>query len=266
MRSAGFIPSEEEGILRCCKKTCPLVATALNGIIAGRNSDLVLRGLESSHTSLHVTRVAWDGRGNLLEYASLAHLDAGEVTRTHSCDPDLVALVAYDTGFAMLSATGRVWTWGDERYSACLGRDVDDACPANMPCEVTDLSDLPTGPVTKLAAGGYILAAITEGHDLYVWGGHPGRAAIMEGMGGQPSPVVIGEHDVMDVGIGDSHMIALTDDNQVYIIGQNSNGQLGLDVKETSTWTKVELEHPERRHITRVAAGPKNSFIIAQDQ
>ncbi|KAK6955943.1 hypothetical protein Daesc_003590 [Daldinia eschscholtzii] len=36
----------------------------------------------------------------------------------------IVQLVAYETGFAALSHDGRVWTWGDERYSACLGRQV----------------------------------------------------------------------------------------------------------------------------------------------
>ena len=39
---------------------------------------------------------------------------------------DIVQLCAYDTGFVALSARGEVWTWGDERYPACLGRETTD--------------------------------------------------------------------------------------------------------------------------------------------
>jgi hypothetical protein len=33
-------------------------------------------------------------------------------------------IVAGRTTFSALSAAGEVWTWGDERYQACLGRDI----------------------------------------------------------------------------------------------------------------------------------------------
>ena len=36
-------------------------------------------------------------------------------------------LVAYEAGFAALTARGDVLTWGDGRYAACLGREVTDA-------------------------------------------------------------------------------------------------------------------------------------------
>jgi hypothetical protein len=39
---------------------------------------------------------------------------------------DIIQLVAYDTGFVALSKHGQVWTWGDERYSSCLGRETAD--------------------------------------------------------------------------------------------------------------------------------------------
>ena len=38
-------------------------------------------------------------------------------------DP-VVRLVAYDAGFVALTKDGRVWTWGDARYPACLARDL----------------------------------------------------------------------------------------------------------------------------------------------
>lgn len=37
---------------------------------------------------------------------------------------DVTQLVAYEVGFAALDRNGRVWTWGDERFTLCLGRGV----------------------------------------------------------------------------------------------------------------------------------------------
>lgn len=47
-------------------------------------------------------------------------------SNTFSGFRDLTQLVAYETGFAALTSTGQVWTWGDERYTACLGRESSD--------------------------------------------------------------------------------------------------------------------------------------------
>ncbi len=194
----------------------------------------------------------------------MADLVTSDKQAIYSGFPELISLVAYDAGFAALSTAGQVWTWGDERYLACLGRDVTEASPANKPRTVADLEGLPTGPVKKLVAGGYLLAAITEGNDLYVWGGHPGRTPLLADISGQPSPVVIEDNDIADVGIGDSHLIALTATGEVFTIGANQNGQLGLAAESSESWARVDLGLDQKQHLTRVAAGPKSSFIIVE--
>ncbi|KAK3321015.1 regulator of chromosome condensation 1/beta-lactamase-inhibitor protein II [Cercophora scortea] len=180
--------------------------------------------------------------------------------------PSVTQLVAYETGFAALSSTGQVWTWGDERYAACLGRDIDDASPAHRPGLVSDLEDLPTGPISKLAAGGYILAALTEGNDLYCWG-HPGRSAILEDLSDRPSPVVIEDNDIADIGIGAGHLLTLTVDGELFVLGDNTNGQLGLpQVKSTSSWTRVDVGLGVKQSIAGVVAGPRSSFLIIRNR
>ncbi|KAL8336350.1 hypothetical protein RB601_000256 [Gaeumannomyces tritici] len=192
-------------------------------------------------------------------------------TRTHRLPEDVIQLVAYDVGFAVLLATGNVWTWGDDRYPGCLARPVTNSQCSQTPGLVTDLEDLPTGKIKRIAAGGYLLAALTTGGDLYCWGGHPGRKAIIgdssEDMLSGPVPVVVDEDaDVTDVAVGESHLIVLTDRADVFVIGENSNGQLGLG-KDRSvsarSWTRVELPQPlpQVREIVGVAAGPRCSFI-----
>jgi alpha-tubulin suppressor-like RCC1 family protein len=184
--------------------------------------------------------------------------------------PTPTQLVAYATGFAALSPppTNQVHTWGDERYTACLGREPTPSNPADTPGPVPDLADLPTGPITKLAAGGYLLAALTAGNDLYCWG-HAGRCAMLADLSDTPSPVVINDHDILDVAVGDAHMLVLTTDRQVYVIGDNANGQLGLPgVSATRTWTRIDLGSVlgAGEFVTGVAAGPRSSFLVAGKQ
>ncbi len=41
--------------------------------------------------------------------------------------PGIARVAAYETGFAALTSDGgHVWTWGDGRYPACLGREVTE--------------------------------------------------------------------------------------------------------------------------------------------
>lgn len=181
--------------------------------------------------------------------------------------PELSAckqVVAFDTGFAALTTAGSVYTWGDERYGSCLGRDIADSSPTDRPGLVIALEDLPTGPVSKIAAGGYVLAALTAGNDLYLWGGHPGRKIYPSSITEEPEPIVIEEQDIADVAVGESHLIVLTMDGRVFVIGENNNGQLGLSAEFADSWTPVELGLEPDKRAVGIAAGPRNSFVIVK--
>ncbi|CAK7275412.1 hypothetical protein SEPCBS119000_006680 [Sporothrix epigloea] len=221
--------------------------------------------------------------GALRQYQSVVELaEEGEFTCFPGF-PDVVQIVAYSVGFAVLTTGGCVWTWGDARFPECLGRAVSQS-PAHIPGRVTALEDLPTGPIVKLAAGGYVLAALTKGHDLYCWGGYPGQqSAVLDGLTGEPVPVIVSvgatdrdadqidEAEIVDVGVGENHMIVLTADGTVCGIGSNGNGQLGLGRERQSAmqsnvstaWTKVSGITSERgERVTGVYAGPRSSFIV----
>lgn len=177
--------------------------------------------------------------------------------------PHCTQVVAYDTGFAALSADGSVYTWGDERYAACLGRDVSGASPADKPGLVVALQGLPTGRIAKLAAGGYMLAAVTTGNDLYLWGGHPVRKTVPTEVTDEPTPIVVEEEDIVDVAIGQSHLLVLTTQGRVYVIGENRNGQLGLaSIATVDTWTPIDLNLQQGSRAVALAAGPRASFIM----
>lgn len=141
--------------------------------------------------------------------------------------------------------------------------------PADQPGEVTDLSTLGEG-IKKVAAGGYTIAALTETGALYIWGALPPLAQVRHHVFPDISRIpnyiqVDGEKDVMDVGLGEYHAIALTADGCVYVIGGNFNGQLGLggDGPETAeNWTKVDFKVRQGWEIIGVEAGERSSFIM----
>lgn len=133
--------------------------------------------------------------------------------------------------------------------------------------DLTSLGD----PIKHVSASGYVLAALTESGSVYVWGrkapgSHGQDTDIFDDLGAIPNYCEIGGGlDVQDFALGDSHAIALTTDGDVYVIGGNRNGQLGVGqcrdflVRE---WTRINLSLPASCHIVGVAAGPRSSFIV----
>ncbi|KAI0016622.1 regulator of chromosome condensation 1/beta-lactamase-inhibitor protein II [Xylariomycetidae sp. FL0641] len=208
--------------------------------------------------------VEYDGNGALRQYSSFASYAHQKEPRSFNGIGHVVQIAAYETGFAALLESGSVLTWGDERYIACLGREPSMTSPADVPGVVEGLLDLPSGKITKVAAGGYTLLALTEGNDLYAWGGHPGRPAILEDLSRNPMPVVVEENDIRDCAAGEAHIVVLTTEGEVYVIGGNSNGQLGLPVATTGSWSKVPPLSGTAHSIIGVHAGQRSSFAIAQ--
>lgn len=212
-----------------------------------------------AHTS---EQAVLDPAGSLRRYQSLNEFLSQDQCQNFPQLSPCQQIVAYETGFAALTRTGDVYTLGDERYSACLGREVSPLSPADEPGIVTALQDLPTGPISKIAAGGYMLAALTTGNDLYIWGGHPGRKTVPADITDEPTPVDIEDNDIADVAIGETHIIVLATNGDVFVIGENGNGQLGLPSKSEDSWARVPLDLKDGRRVVGVQAGARNSFLL----
>ena len=125
-------------------------------------------------------------------------------------------------------------------------------------------------PVKRISANGYVLAALTESGSVYIWGrksrgAHGWGADFFEELSAIPNYCEVGEGlDVQDFALGDSHAIASTTDGDVYVIGANRNGQLGLGQSKdyvVREWTRIRLNLPTSHHVVSVAAGPRSSFI-----
>ncbi|KAF7563099.1 hypothetical protein G7046_g1038 [Stylonectria norvegica] len=202
----------------------------------------------------------------LVRYPSISAWESRSDAQSWPSKVPVKQIAAYDTGFVILYEDGSVSTLGDPRFEDCLGRDVSDSSPADEPGQVTDLNDL-EDPVTKVAAGGYIGAALTEGGGLYVWGAKPPGShshQVFADISQTPNYVEVdGDKDVKDVSLGESHAIALTTDGCIYVVGKNDNGQLGLgeDTNIAETWAKVDFTITPGWKVVGVEAGPRSSFV-----
>ncbi|KAI1173066.1 regulator of chromosome condensation 1/beta-lactamase-inhibitor protein II [Nemania sp. FL0916] len=199
----------------------------------------------------------YDGHDTITQHASLHQFTRAVDETAFSGMGNITQLTAFDAGFVALASDGKIWTWGDERYAATLGRE------AEKPGLVEELEALPSGKIVKIATGGYTVVALTEGHDLYAWGGHPARPLVFETLSNSPSPVDVEDEDILDCSVGETHMIVLTTNNDVYVTGDNTHGQLGLPLESTVKWEKVPLAlHNEA--IVGIKAGPHSSFIVTR--
>lgn len=107
--------------------------------------------------------------------------------------------------------------------------------------------------------------AVTKGNDLYAWGGHPGRPALLPDISEIPIPIDVHEEDVVDCGVGEHHAIVLTPDGRVFITGDNTNGQLGIsEPSMTQSWKQITLPDVALQSVVGVEAGGRTSFILVR--
>ncbi|KAF4342996.1 e3 ubiquitin ligase HERC6 [Fusarium beomiforme] len=207
----------------------------------------------------------------IVQYPSLAAWKANKSTNSWPCKAPVRQIVACDAVFIILLEDDTVLSCGDPRFKDCLGRDVDESSPANEPGIIQYISDL-NEPIKKIDAGGYTVAALTKSGGLYLWGmvtpGSQSRHNAFPDVSELPNYFEVdGDEDVQDIGIGESHAIALTTDGCIYVLGANTNGQIGLGKKKKDpvvSWSKLDFTPPQGWKVTAVEAGPRSSFIVTE--
>ncbi|TQS34779.1 hypothetical protein Golomagni_04827 [Golovinomyces magnicellulatus] len=249
-------PDEIVTILSQKPALCSFIAVAGNDKIVGGS---IINFLLKIYTLIGIAIE----NGALRLFDSLQNFRNGIGKLIENCQK-FTHVVANQTSFTALSSRGDVWTWGDPRYSACLGREILCESSASVPCLVESLSYLPTGPIKKISSGGYITAALTNGNDMYVWGGHPGQPGILDSLASDPMPINIEGADIIDIAVGFDHILALTLDGRLYTIGFGDHGQLGVSSKQQCQWKEVMLFPIKGQHIIKVYAGYKTSFVVTR--
>jgi alpha-tubulin suppressor-like RCC1 family protein len=139
-----------------------------------------------------------------------------------------------------------------------------EASPAEKPCIVDDLFSLPD-KVIRISSGGLLTAALTSGNDIYIWGTGVVAGSLDRLWSATPFPLDLDGQDFLDVAIGRQHVVVLTTEHKIFVIGANESGQLGLsDKRDYTEWTEVTVALKEQQCVTRVYAGHSNSFLLVE--
>ncbi|KZF19936.1 RCC1/BLIP-II protein [Xylona heveae TC161] len=185
-------------------------------------------------------------------------------------------LVANQTAFTFLDDLGNVYTWGDGRHNH-LGREITSATPASTPGFVESLGGI---PIRKVVSGGWVTAAVSRDRDLYLWGGRPGEGQWIRELPHSPARVdeegveedvalanVDGGVDIVDVAVGDGHVVVLTAEGKLFAAGRGGNGQLGCGGMEfAEAWREMQFEEGDAsdKSIVGVFCGPWYTLVLCR--
>ena len=116
-------------------------------------------------------------------------------------------------------------------------------------------------------------AAVSEDRDLYVWGGQAGAAKRLNALpkfsdGEEVRLVDInGGVDVVDVGVGSEHIIALTGDGEVWVTGEGDCGQLGTGTTNfEEDWVRVRGDWEANGRVVGVGGGVWCSWVLVDSR
>ncbi|KAI9768566.1 MAG: hypothetical protein M1840_004763 [Geoglossum simile] len=184
-------------------------------------------------------------------------------------------LTATATSFALLAASGTIYTWSTDTRPSPLGRSPVPE-PGAHPIDA-----LGGIPIKKLAAAGWLAAAVSRDNELYIWGGSGGgqggtrRIGDLKRSEGEHVALAkvgavgaIGEEEdgisVVDVAVGDRHAVALGEDGTIFAVGEGANGQLSTgEVGFAEEWVECEFEgQKEQKRAIGVYCGPRNTFVL----
>ena len=193
-------------------------------------------------------------------------LSCEPATATHFIQSPLLSLLASATSFTALTATGEVLTFGSPLHARSLGREPTVSDPAESPGAIPSLGGI---PIEKVAAGGWIGAAMSQDRDLYVWGGRAGEEKKIKALPdlSDDEPVrlvdINGGVDVLDVGVGSGHIVALTTEGEVWAAGDGECGQLGTGGRRfEEDWVRIRGDWEDRGKVVGVGCGFWCSWVV----
>jgi alpha-tubulin suppressor-like RCC1 family protein len=181
---------------------------------------------------------------------------------------NVIAIAAGKYHSLALKSDGTVWAWG-YNSTGQLGDGSDD--DSSTPVQVEDL-----GEVIAIAAGDEHSLALDSDLTVWAWGSNENGQLGDDSNDDSDIPVQVegfegGEanlEDIKAISAGSQHSLALDESGNVFVWGDNSNGQLG------NNYSSTDLEYSEIPVLTSefdldsdtraayIAAGGKHSLVV----
>ncbi|XP_045543165.1 E3 ubiquitin-protein ligase HERC2 isoform X2 [Salmo salar] len=237
----------------------PAVITAFTGKQTGKNVVQVACGSTYSAAITADGELYTWGRGN---YGRLGHGSSEDqhvpmlVTALKGLKVLDVACGSGDAQTLAVTENGQVWSWGDGDYGK-LGRGGSDGC--KTPKLVEKLQDL---DIVKVCCGSQFSVAQTKDGQVYTWGKgdnqrlghgteeHVRYPKLLDSLQGKK---------VVDIAVGSTHCLALTDEGEVHSWGSNDKLQ-HFDTLFSNKKQPKALPGLNSKHIVGISCGPGQSF------
>jgi alpha-tubulin suppressor-like RCC1 family protein len=241
------------------------------GVFAGLHVVMVACGL--NHTmEVTVAGHAWTcgyngfgqlGVGNRTDREGFTQVDAGQLGGAR-----IVMAACGWNHSVVVSAEGRVWTWGRGAFGRLGHNDGQDRLvPAMLSAEVFEGSTI----VTVAAGDDYTMAVGVNGR-LWAWGfGSSGQLGLGD-TNDRLVPMLVGAEEVFGgskvrtVACGHVHTLAVTEAGELWAWGYGAQGRLGLMMivlwQDRLVPTRVGPQHFAHAPISAVAAGYSHSAAV----
>uniref|UniRef100_A0A672Q5U6 E3 ubiquitin-protein ligase HERC2 n=1 Tax=Sinocyclocheilus grahami TaxID=75366 RepID=A0A672Q5U6_SINGR len=167
-----------------------------------------------------------------------------------------VACGSGDAQTLAVTENGQVWSWGDGDYGK-LGRGGSDGC--KTPKLVEKLQDW---DIVKVCCGSQFSVALTKDGQVYTWGKgdnqrlghgtdeHVRYPKLLDSLQGKR---------VVDIAVGSTHCLALTEEGEVHSWGSNDKLQ-HFDTLFSNKKQPKALPGLNSKHIVGISCGPGQSF------
>ncbi len=126
--------------------------------------------------------------------------------------------------------------------------------------------DISTREMKKIAAGYYSSFFIAPDGSVYAAGSNMyGQLGLSNTIGNQSSPIKMqlpAGTEAVGVAAGNNHTLVLDSDGNVYGVGKNNDGELGIGSTSELEETPVKMQLPTGSKIVRIAAGHYHSLLL----
>ncbi len=191
---------------------------------------------------------------------TFGELGDGTTTHTGSNPPgqvsglpsDIVAVAAGAIWSFALTSGGELWSWGNNTFGQLgTNTNVTKLSPVQVEGGIVDF--------VTMAGGNWASMALKNDGTVWVWGG--------AGSAQCPFTVwspkqIAGLTNVIDIGIGEDHIIVLKDDGTVWTWGENQYGQCG---DSTTTVNNSVTQVPGLSNILDIESGGNHSLALKSD-
>jgi len=165
---------------------------------------------------------------------------------------------------AALTASGDLYTWGDNEYGQLGLGNKGEGTERTKPTKVPGISN-----VVSVCLGAYFSAAITADGSLYMWGandwGKLGLGDIGRAADRTVPTKVPGISNVVAISMGYHHSAAVTANGDLYTWGHNRYGQLGLGDSGNTTSRYTPTKVPGISNVVAVSLGFYHSSATTSD-